>query len=124
MRAARLLANRYVVVLGVLAVVTAAWNGYVALHDDGVIAGRVVAVADGRPVPGATVTLYERTLTTLEPRAATATGADGEFRFTGQRFHHFALEAKKEGVGQAPRTAHRLYFRGQNVTLSDPLTLR
>ena len=118
-----LLRNRYVVVFGSLALATAAWNGYVALNDDGRIAGRVVA-ADGQPVAGATVALYERTLTTLEPRGTTTTADDGGFLFTGMLLHHFVLEARKEGVGAAPRTAYRLYFRGQNVTLSVPLALR
>jgi hypothetical protein len=112
----RLLRNRYVVVFGSLALITGAWNAYVALHDDGIIVGSVVT-ADGRPVGGATVALYERTLTTLEPRATVTTSDDGRFVFTGRRFHHFVLEARKDGVGAAPRTAHRLYFRGQNVTL-------
>ena len=115
--------NRYVVVFGALALATAGWNGYVALHDNGRIAGRVVA-ADGRPVAGATVSLYERTLTTLEPRATTTTEVDGAFLFTGQRLHHFVLEARKTGVGVAPRSAHRLYFQGQDVTLPAPLALR
>ncbi|HEV8441326.1 MAG TPA: carboxypeptidase-like regulatory domain-containing protein [Methylomirabilota bacterium] len=120
--AGRLLRNRYVIVLGSLALATAAWNAYVALHDDGVIAGHVVA-PDGRPAAGATVTLYERTLTTLEPRGTATTAEDGRFLFTGQRLHHFVLEARQEGVGVAPRTAYRLYFRGQNVTLPAPLAL-
>jgi protocatechuate 3,4-dioxygenase beta subunit len=114
--AGRLLRNRYVVVFGSLVLVTAAWNAYVALHNDGIVAGRVVTT-DGRPVPGATVALYERTLTTLEPRASATTGDDGRFLFKGLKAHHLVLEARKDGAGTAPRTAYRLYFRGQNVTL-------
>lgn len=118
----RLLRNRYVVVFGLIAVGTAAWNGYVSLHSHGEVSGRVVG-PDGAPVPGATVTLRERTLTTLEPRATAVTGADGDFRFTGQKAHHFVLEAKKDGVGAAPRATYRLYFRGQDVVLPAPLRL-
>ena len=116
------LRNRYVVVLGTLALLTAAWNAYVALHDDGLILGRVVG-PDGRPVPGATVRLQERTLTTLEPRATAVTGPAGEFRFTRHRLHHLVLEAAKDGVGRSPRVPVRLYFRGQNHTLLAPLRL-
>jgi hypothetical protein len=120
--ARRWLLNRYVVVFGAIAVFTFAWNVYVATHDDGRIAGVVVG-RDGQPVAGATVTLRERTLTTLEPRATVRTGERGEFLLTGQRVHHFVLEAQKEGVGVSPRTAFRLYFRGQNFTLPVPLRL-
>jgi len=115
-RARGVLRNRYVIVFGSLAVVTAIWNAYVALHNDGLIAGSVLT-ADGRPVAAATVALYERTLTTLEPRATATTGDDGRFLFSGRKLHHLVIEARKDGVGAAPRMAYRLYFRGQNVTL-------
>jgi len=69
------------------------------------------------------VTLFERTLTTLEPRATVQTGPDGGFRFAGQRAHHLAVEARKEGIGRSPRTAVRLYFRGQDLVLPAPLQL-
>jgi hypothetical protein len=118
----RVLANRYVVVFGLLVVVTVAWNVYVSLHNDGLVTGRVVG-ADGAPVGGATVTLYEQTLTTLEPRATAVTGEDGRFHFDGQRAHHFVLVAAKNGAGASPRLAHRRYFRGQNVALSGALRL-
>jgi hypothetical protein len=108
-------------VLGLLALGAIGWNAYVALHDDGVVEGRVVR-PDGRPVAGARVTLSERTLTTLEPRATVDTDADGVFRFAGQSAHHFALEARKDG-DVAPRTLHRRWFRGQNLRLPEPLRL-
>jgi hypothetical protein len=111
-----------VVVLGALALTTAAWNVYVLFHDDGRLTGRVVG-PDGQPVAGALVRLQERTLTTLEPRATALTGPDGTFRFTGHRLHHLVLEAAKDGVGRSPRVAVRLYFRGQNHTLPSPLRL-
>lgn len=118
----RLLANRYVVVLGSIALLAVVWNAYAALNSDGRISGRVVG-PDGAPVQGAVVRLQERTLTTLEPRTTATTGPSGEFRFTGHRLHHFVLEATKDGVGRAPRTAYRLYFRGQNYVLAEPLRL-
>jgi hypothetical protein len=118
----RALGHRYAIVLGGLALATLAWNGYVVTHDDGVVAGAVVG-PDGRPVAGATVRLAERTLTTLEPRAAVQTDAAGRFRFAGQAAHHFVLEAEHPGAGRAPRQAYRRYFRGQNLTLAEPLRL-
>jgi hypothetical protein len=118
----RWLRSRYVVVLGALAILTGAWNAYVASHDDGVVAGRVVG-PDGRPVAGARVTFQERTLTTLEPRATAETDAAGEFRFAAQPAHHFVLVADKPGVGATPRRAFRRYFRGQNLVLREPLRL-
>jgi hypothetical protein len=118
-----LLLNRYTVVLGAIALAVLAWNLYVATHNDGRIAGRVVG-PDGQGVGGATVTLREKTLTTLEPRATVQTDAAGGFAFTGQRVHHFVLEATKPGGGTSERTAYRLAFRGQNITLPEPLRLQ
>jgi hypothetical protein len=74
-------------------------------------------------VAGAIVTLRERTLTTLEPRATTRTDAAGAFIFAGQNLHHFALDAQKDGVGASTRSLFRLYFRGQSFTLLAPLRL-
>jgi protocatechuate 3,4-dioxygenase beta subunit len=111
-----------VVVLATIAVTSTGWNLYVARHDQGVVEGRVVG-PDGRPVGGATVELFERTLTTLEPRGVTWTEPDGRFRFVGQRAHHVVVEASKDGIGRSGRVAVRLYFRGQNVVLTAPLRL-
>jgi hypothetical protein len=121
-RALAVLGHRYVVVLGAAAVLAAGWNAWVALHDDGIVRGRVVT-ADGRPAAGATVSFWERTLTTLERRAATETGADGRFQFSGQAAHHFGLQAEKPGHGASPRTLYRRWFRGQNLVLEEPLRL-
>ena len=118
----RLLGNRYALVFGLIAVGTAAWNLYVIRHDQGRVEGRVLD-AGGRPAAGATVALYERTLTTLEPRATAETDSKGRFHFSGQPAHHFVLEAKKPGDGQSPRTSVRRYFRGQNLVLAEPLRL-
>jgi hypothetical protein len=113
---------RYAWVVGALTLLVAGCNLWVALHDDGVVRGRVVQ-ADGRPAVGATVSFWEKTLTTLERRVATETGPDGRFVLTGQPAHHFALQAEKSGVGASPRTLYRRYFRGQNLEIAEPLRL-
>ncbi len=114
---------RYACVVGALVLLVGGCNLWVALHDDGVVRGQVVE-ADGRPATGATVSFWEKTLTTLERRTATETGSDGHFVVTGQAAHHFALQAEKSGLGASPRTLYRRYFRGQNLVLDEPLRLR
>jgi hypothetical protein len=113
---------RYLLVLAVSAVLVLGWNAWIAVHDDGIVRGRVVQ-ADGHPVAGATVSFWEKTLTTLERRTAIETEPDGGFVFTGQAAHHFALQAEKSGLGVSPRTLYRRYFRGQNLVLDEPLRL-
>jgi carboxypeptidase family protein len=113
---------RYVFVVAICAGLVLGWNGWIALHDDGIVRGRVVQ-ADGRPVAGATVSFWEKTLTTLERRTAVETGPDGAFAFTGQAAHHFALQAEKPGLGASPRTLYRRYFRSQNLVVEEPLRL-
>ena len=114
---------RYLIVLGLAAALAGGCNLWVALHDGGIVRGRVLQ-GDGGPAPGAVVTFWERTLTSLERRATARTGPDGGFAFTGQRAHHFALQAEQPGLGASPRTLYRRYFRGQNLTLAEPLRLR
>ncbi len=116
------LLNRYFVTFGSIAAVTLVWNLYIAMNDDGIIRGRVVD-AEGRPVAGASVVLSERTLLVTAPRDRVTTDADGRFTFTGHRFHRIWLEAAKPGVGSHPQTEYRMYFKGQNIVLDDPIRL-
>jgi hypothetical protein len=114
---------RYAWVAAALAVLIGGCNLWVALHDDGVVRGRVVQ-PDGQPAVGATVSFWEKTLTSLERRTATETGPDGRFVVTGQAAHHFALQAEQSGLGASSRTLYRRYFRGQHLVLDEPLRLR
>ncbi len=114
--------NRWIVTFGSIAIVTAVWNVYVVFNDDGIFAGRVVDAA-GKPVAGATVKLGERSLVAIQISDETRTDAEGRFRFDGHTFYHVQIEARKNGVGVS-KTNHRLYFRGQNQVLSEPLRLR
>lgn len=116
------LKNRFVITFGGAALLAAAWNLYVAANNDGIIEGVIVA-PDGTPVPGATVTLTERTLLVAQPRGSTTTDADGRFVFRDHRLHRLYLEAAKDGVGRLPQREYRLYFKGQNLSLQEPLQL-
>jgi Carboxypeptidase regulatory-like domain len=117
------LLNRYIVTFGSIAIITAAWNIFIAFNDDGFIRGHVLA-PDGRPVAGAEVILSERSLLVTSPRDQTQTDADGNFVFTGHKFHRVWIEAVKKGVGSFPQTEYRMYFKGQNMTLNEPLKLK
>jgi hypothetical protein len=116
------LRNRYTITLGSIAALVVAWNLYVALNNDGIIAGRVVTAAQ-EPVRGATVLLSEKTLLVAVPKGTATTNEKGEFRFTGHSLYHLYLEAYKEGVGRMPPKEFRLYFKGQNLFLQKPLVL-
>ena len=115
--------NRYTITFGGIALLAGLWNLYVALNNDGILTGRVVG-PDGRAVEGATVVVSERTLLVSAPRLRTITDAQGAFRFSGHRLYHLYLEASKDGVGRMTAQEFRLYFKGQNLTLREPLRLR
>lgn len=112
--------GRWVVVPAVIAVVTGTWNLYVASHNHGRIEGRVVD-AGGRPVAGASVTLYERGFVTHTPKEQTQTDASGMFRFTNNNNHAFQLQAEQPGLGLSERLSFRLWFRAQDLSLTAPL---
>jgi hypothetical protein len=114
--------NRYMVTFGSIAIVTALWNLYIAFNNDGIIAGRVVG-PDNRAVAGATVTLFQKTLYVAEPRDKTTTDKNGAFLLTGHASYKLWLEAEKNGLGKSSKEEYRLYFRNQNLRLSEPLRI-
>jgi len=114
--------NRYMITFGAIVIVTALWNLYIAFNNDGIIAGRVVG-PDNRAVAGATVTLFQKTLYVAEPRDKTTTDKNGAFLLTGHASYKLWLEAEKKGIGKSSKEEYRLYFRNQNLTLSDPLRI-
>ncbi len=118
----RLLLNRFVLVPGVIAVVTLVWNLYVATHNHGVVVGRVVDAA-GKPVADATVALWTYNFTTYEERDHVKTDADGVFRFTNNPSHRIQVSAEKPRVGRSVRLPVSLYFRAQDIDLAEPLRL-
>jgi hypothetical protein len=118
----RLLFNRFVMVPMVLAAIAVSWNLYARTHDDGIVMGEVVDAA-GKPVEGASVTLWTFNFTTFSETNRTTTGLDGRFTFTGNPSHNIQVSAEKPGIGRSPRVPIRLYFRAQNTTLREPLRL-
>jgi hypothetical protein len=118
----RLLLNRFVLVPGAIVLAIVLWNIYVATHNNGLLAGRVVDSA-GRPVADATVSLWTFNFTTYEEKERVKTDADGVFRFTNNPSHRIQVSAEKQGVGRSPRIPVFLYFRAQDTTLDAPLRL-
>ena len=118
----RLVLNRFVLVPAFLAVAIALWNVYVAAHDHGIVAGRVVDVA-GRPVPDAAVVLWVLNFTTYVEKTRATTDSAGRFVITNNDSHNIRLAAEKPGVGRSARVPVRLYFRAQDIELNEPLIL-
>jgi hypothetical protein len=118
----RLLINRFVLVPATIAVAIALWNGYVATHDHGIVAGRVVDAA-GLPVPDAAVVLWVLNFTTYVEKTRATTDSAGRFVITNNDSHNIRLAAEKPGVGRSARVPVRLYFRAQDIELNEPLIL-
>ena len=116
------LLNRYSITLASIAMLALLLNIYVIFNDDGLVIGHVVD-SSGKPVSGAKVTLFEKTLFVAEPRLHATTDEQGEFRFSGHKYYRIWLEAKKEGSGVFPKTEFRLYFKGQNRWFEKPFSL-
>lgn len=115
------LMSRWVIVPGLIAAITLGWNAYVAANATGVVEGRVVDRL-GNPVSGATVTLFNRSFITNDPRQRTVTGPDGRFRFENNDSHAVQLEAET-GSDRSQRVTVRLWFRAQGRLLEAPLVL-
>jgi len=118
----RLLLNRLLVVPGAIAAVVIVWNVYVSTHDHGRVSGRVVD-SGGRPVAGATVVLWVLNFTTYVEKTRATTDAQGRFLISDNDSHNIRLDAEKPGVGRSPRVPVRLYFRAEDIDLSEPLVL-
>jgi len=116
------LRNRFVIAFGGTALLVLLWNVYVSFNDAGILSGQVVA-ADGTPAEGATVTMNEKALLVSKVRGTALTDAEGRFTFTGHQLHRIFLKAQKDGVGRAQPVEIRLYFVGENTSLSEPIRL-
>jgi len=120
MIAAKQLRSRWVVVPGAMVIVAASWLLYVSAHNHGRLEGRVVD-ANGAPVAGAKVLLFERGFVTHEEKARATTGVDGRFRFDNNPSHSVQLEAEAPELGRTNRQVVRLWFAGQDTVLAEPL---
>ena len=116
-----LLRHRFVAVPLGLLVVAGAWNGYVALNDGGIIAG-TVRDATGRPVVGAEVLFFERSMLNYVERLRTTTDAAGAWRFEGMAVHVGQVEAVASNGRRSERRQLQLWFRAQNTFVA-PLVL-
>ena len=116
-----LLLNRFILVPGTIAVAALAWNGYVSLHNGGLIEGRVID-ASGRPVEGADVVVLVRNVTTFSEKGRARTGPDGVFRITDNPSHHVQIFAETPS-GSSERRDLRLWFHCQNTVLDEPLVV-
>jgi hypothetical protein len=117
----RILLSRFVVVPIILAIAIGGWNVYVALHAHGLLEGSVVDSA-GKPVAGATVTLFAHDFVTQVEKAQTRSDAEGRFRFDDNNSHLVQLQAR-DGTVTSSRVTIRLWFRAQDRVVREPLRL-
>jgi hypothetical protein len=117
----RWLINRFVLVPSLLVLIAIVWNFWVFTHNHGLVSGRVVDAA-GTPVAGAEVKLWVFNFVTFNERASTQTRTDGSFEFTDNPSHNIQLSAEKPGMGRS-RIPVRLYFRSEDIALTQPLRL-
>ncbi len=113
--------SRWFIVPATIAVGVVGWNLYVAANATGEVRGRVVDAA-GRPIPGATVQLFERAFVVNTEKQAATTDADGAFRFSGNGSHAVQLQAEANGA-KSDRVTLRLLFRAQDADLPQPLVV-
>lgn len=114
--------NRYTITFAITVVVALLWNLFVIFNDSGILTGRVVD-RNNQPIADARVVLSEKTLLVTAPRDEVNTDANGYFRFEGHKLYHLYLEASKGDVGSSSSREVRLYFKGQNKNLNEPLVL-
>ena len=118
----RALINRFVLVPAGIAAAALAWNAYVSLHNGGLIEGRVTD-GSGRPVADAEVVLLVQNVTTFSEKGRTRTAPDGTFRIEGNPSHRVQIGAEAPS-GRSVRRELRLWFRGQNTVLEEPLVIQ
>lgn len=116
-----LLINRFTLTFGGIAALVIAWNIMVALNNGGTVRGRVVD-SGGQAVANATVTLSRKTVASVEPIGETTTGSDGTFTFRNHGQFSLILEVEAAS-GASERVTVPLWFRNQDVSLSDPLVI-
>jgi Carboxypeptidase regulatory-like domain len=114
--------SRWFVVPTLMLATVLGWMLYARQHDNGLIEGRVVD-AQGRPVPGATIRIFDRGFVTHQERGRTQSDAQGKFRITDNKSHSVQLEAETAALGRSQRFELRLWFAAQDARLEEPLRL-
>jgi len=117
-----LLLNRFALTLGGILGLALFWNIYVAANNDGLLYGQIVD-ANGTPIAGASVKVVGRKLTLSAPFGETTTDDEGRFSFEGVDEYSFVVSAKLDDASSQGRLV-RLWFKGQNYSVSPPIVLR
>lgn len=115
--------SRWFIVPALMLATVLGWLAYVAGHDNGLIEGRVVD-AQGRPVPDATIRIFDRGFVTHQERGRTRSDAQGNFRITDNRSHSVQLEAETAALGRSERYELRLWFAAQDARLEQPIRFK
>lgn len=113
------LLNRFSLTFAAILAIVVGWNIYVAFNDGGTLTGRVVDMA-GAPVGGATVSLYRKTVSSVDPVGETVTDSEGRFGFADHGQFALILTVTTPG-GTSPRKMIPLWFRNQDVSLREPI---
>jgi hypothetical protein len=113
----RFFMHRFFMVPLAVALLVAGWNIYIAFNNGGLIEGEVRDRA-GAPVPGATVTFFERNFIYYQEKQRTMTDARGAYRFEGMQVHVGQLEARAADGRHSERRQLRLWFRAQNAEMA------
>lgn len=114
----KLLLNRFVLILVVVAAFTVGGQAYIQANDGNRIDGKVVD-ADGDPVENATVVMSALSLRGVPSRETTRTNADGEFAFPnynerGQATLEFRIWAIAPDGTESPKDRHHVDFPRQS----------
>lgn len=115
--------SRWFIVPALMLATVLGWMAYVGQHANGLIEGQVVD-AQGRPVAGATVRIFDRGFVTHQERGRTQADAQGRFRITDNKSHSVQLEAETEALGRSERYELRLWFAAQDARLPEPLRFK
>jgi hypothetical protein len=115
--------SRWFIVPALMLATVLGWMAYVGRHANGLIEGRVVD-AQGRPVPDATIRIFDRGFVTHQERGRTRSDAQGNFRITDNQSHSVQLEAETAALGRSERYELRLWFAGQDARLAQPIRFK
>lgn len=115
--------SRWFIVPALMLATVLVWMAYVARHANGLIEGRVVD-AQGRPVPDATIRIFDRGFVTHQERGRTRSDGQGNFRITDNKSHSVQLEAETDALGRSERYELRLWFAAQDARLPEPLRFK